>query len=497
MLGFLPKPRSERVIEGAIGPRGGTMPRPQSIADAALWMQIACKKLEMGTDLSAPELRSLVGISDYMSTYSPAGSTSELSNAFWPQMSAVFLDRLGDAKGARARWLDASNRLVWKDYQASRLLDDDNQMTSLDGAAAWHLASVYYQRDFSIGPILLQYTEKLLKGVGEKSKEDVTLRNECLKNAGLIAVNARSIQMLRYARQMGDLASMPPGDVALRDPASVSKARGEFYASLVKLGYDQEATTASMIYSEMDSHAVMTTSFKPADNAARWSALSVATASLPGALILLTLVGAITLFLGMLVDRYALNNITFSWPVTAIVSVLLCAASFALSRSILVSFVTLLCALCLGATTKSERKKLPPDVGIVTGWLVAIMSTLFFLTIFGYLFESGTPGRILLPHILAHTPIVRVPEPSLFIGLSVLIVSVMILVAPMWAAVRRVPTPFAAGLVFRTFGRTLLTMGLAGIVVLVPLCIYGDYQARNTLGELVGNEPYHYVRVFE
>src|SRR5438309_3761572 len=90
MTGFWPRPYQAAEIVNVSGPSKGDMPEPQSIADAALWMQLACDKLDLGQKLTSNELNSLVRLSKIMSTY----SGTERRNAFWPQMSAVFLDQL-------------------------------------------------------------------------------------------------------------------------------------------------------------------------------------------------------------------------------------------------------------------------------------------------------------------------------------------------------------------------------------------------------------------
>jgi hypothetical protein len=82
---------------------------------------------------------------------------------------------------------------------------------------------------------------------------------------------------------------------------------------------------------------------------------------------------------------------------------------------------------------------------------------------------------------------------SLFVGLSAIIFGVLFLMAPMWALVQRLGTPFVLGLALKRFGLVLGFGGLLATATLTPVAWWADLRLAGTLAKIVGNEPVYYL----
>ncbi len=495
MTGFLPRPSLEKMVDDVSGHKTGDMQEPRSVAAAALWMQLGCEKIVSGKNLSKRELTSLVSLAEYMGNW--GANPSQRENAFWPQMAAVFQNQLGDEKGARSSWVQASKCLWWKDYQSTRLLETADEMRGPDGPLAWHLAALYYERQFDVGPAILAYSRKALAGTGMEKPEDVRFRFESLYNAHLMAEGAQSINVLEYAGNLADLSYEPPDEFPITDKANKEKARGRFFQALAAAGHVDESISAKNFLNEIDTRPVLTLAGQPEETAAGWSAFSIFTSNLPGVLLIIAMLGGLMWPVGLVVSRYANDHRNFSWPPALVFGGVLGVGVFSLTFLPLAAMVALLSSLLLVFTPKNERSKFPSDLGPFFSWMVGLLAILFICVVLGFISGLSTQARILLPSILHASPAAVYRKFVLVLGgLAAILFAVLLLLAPMWAFARRIRTPFVLGLALQIFSKVLVIGGLVGVIILGPLCIYADARARGTLFELVGNEPEHYYNIF-
>ena len=499
MTGLVPRPTDAQAIREASSPPAAAMHVPVSTAEAGLWMELGSERMLSGRKLSQEELHSLSGLAQFMERWK---QPDQYNNAFWHQMAAVFLNQLGDKQAARNEWEQASKCNLWRDYQAALLLNDADMMGRTHGSMAWQLAGLYYQRRVAVGEVIEDFARDLLKGVGEVSKDDVDLRYTTLVNAHLITQGAQSVAMLRYAVGISTLSVQPPDEPPISSTDKhwrerLAKARGRFQDALNQLGMRSQADMTRSYFGETEAHTVMTMSFRPAQTAAQISAFSVLTATLPGSLLVVGLIGAVIWPLGLLALRFSNDHTTFSWPPALIFGGVLGISAMWLTFLPLAGVVALLCALFLAFTPKNERSRLPSDLGGVFSWTVGLLSALFAVAIVGFLASLSTPAKVLFPYILQSDPTQVAARLSVLLaGLAMIMFALLLLIAPMWAFAKRVRTPFVLGLAFKTFGMVLLIVGLAGTVVLAPICVYADSTARSTMKQLVGNEPEHYINIF-
>ena len=491
MTGLVPRPAEAKSIRTMSGAGVGPLEAPRSTAEAGLWMQLGCGRLAMGQTLSKVELQSLAGLARYMENWQ---QPSQFDNAFWPQMEAMFLDQLGEKDAAKKAWLEATKCTRWRDFQTARLMVEADDSSA---PLAWHFAGLYYERRSYAGAAILDFAHRLVSGIGEESTNDLSLRYATLVNAHLIAEGAQSVDMFRFATAIANLAIQPPDspDVS-EDLALRGKARGRFYLALNKLGFRDQASSAQADFNLLDAQLAMTAS--STRTAAQISAQSIVTATLPDALLIIALIGAILLPLGSLALNFSLDHKSFEWPPALMFGGVLGVAAIWLSLPVLAGLVVLLCCLFLIFTPKNERSRMPSELGPLFSLTVGVLAVAFIVAVACSLAAASTPARLLLPSILRQNP-ARVGNQYVLLlgGFATLLFCLFLLMAPMWAFMRRIRTPLVFGLALRTFGTVLLAAGLAGTVILGPLCIYEDLKAKKTLSELVSNEPQHYYNIFQ
>lgn len=491
MSGLLPRPQETAVVSEVAG-AAGNLREPHSLADAGLWLQLGCQRLDSTKPLTKEELKTLVRIARAVSVWK-TDSSNEFENAFWPQMAAVFLDQLGDAKGARKEWAIAARRAAWRDYEASKLLLGAQRMDRVHGAMAWHLASMYYLRKDAVGRAVFRYAHKIVDPVGLDSREALGLRMDTLLNGRLIADGARSLEILRYGTKVSELAVVPAGTNPKQ--RKIQELRGKFYKALTEAGMLDEAQIAVDTYNENDSRSVLPQEFDPEANAKRLSGFSIVTATLPGAMIVGALIGGLAWLGGLLVSRWAGDHDAFPWPPTVAFGSALGVGLFSVTLLPLVGLVALLSSLFLLFSPKNERSKYPSELGPLFTWTIGALVVLFLLVTSIFCIELTAPARILMPSLVGEKP-QHLGKPATLFGLAAVIAALLLLLAPMWALAKRIRTPFVLGLVLRTFGKILVTVSLVGVVIGGPLCVYADSRVRSELNELVGNEPLHYYIIF-
>jgi hypothetical protein len=495
MLGLLPRSQAVAPLSAATGHVRGKMERPHSLIEAGLWMQLGCEKLRSSNPPNKHELLSLVALARNTGLWQAPG-VNEKENAFWPEMAAVFLEKLGRREEAKKEWLKASTRSLWRDYQASRLLLTSQEMDRAGGKFAWHLAAAYYKRQSFVPQAIYRYAVTTTIPLGVASKEDLRFRMATLANGQSMAASAQSMDTLRFGVGVANLAIVPKGSSGDMKASEVAKARGHFYENLKKVGFADEANRASSTYNEIDSLPVLTGSFDPDSNAARFAIYSIFTSTFPCAMLLVSIFGGLVWGAGALVLRFAGDHVGFGWPRTIAFGSALGVGVFSVTFLPLVAIISLLSALFLVFTPKQERSRYPADLGPLFSWMMGVLA-LLFLTVLGLFFiQQSQPDRIIMPLITGANPDYLAGRNALM-GLAAIIFAMVLLASPMWAFALRVRTPYMLGLCLRSFGRMLTAMALAGVLIGGPICVYADSRVRDTLEQLVGNEPVHYVIRFE
>lgn len=489
MTGLLPRPEQEQLLQEVPWQRHGDMGSPKTLVSASYWMQLGCERLRSPKPLSKRELKTLIGIAEYCADWKSEYS-NELDNAFWPQMAAVFRSQADDREGAARQWERASKRKKWQDYQPNRLFLLSDRMDAVEGSMSWYLAALYYRRSSATSEAIESYAEHELKGVGFVTRQDVQKRLTTLLNAQLMNDGARSLRTLEHSLEISYLVAEP----AKLAPREMLEARGKFYEAINRAISPETGNEAKRIYNEFDSRPVLTREFDPEGNARRLTALSIVAATGPSALIVCTIVGGLVLLVGVLVSKYAGDHNAFSWPPALAVGSALGVGVFSVTLVPLAGIVALASAMLLVFTPRNERSRVPYEFGPLFSWTLGFLAALFTVVTVAALSLNTTPAEVLVLRAYGVPPQILMGR---LLGLAGIILALLLLAAPMWAFAKRVRTPYVLGITLTHFGKVLLTLSLAGVVVGGPLSVYADARLRDTFRELVGNEPIHYINRFQ
>ncbi len=160
-----------------------------------------------------------------------------------------------------------------------------------------------------------------------------------------------------------------------------------------------------------------------------------------------------------------------------------------LTGSLLAAFALALCGAFLTVAPDRSRKARPEDLGPFFSFLAIVLGLVCSLMFVSYLIGTTPAANAILPKM--GVPADYIDKP-LLAGLSAVSFGLVLLMAPIWAVVHRLGTPYVLALALRRFGKFIAATGLTLSVILGPLSVYADRQLDSTFTELVTNEPVHY-----
>jgi hypothetical protein len=448
-------------------------------------VQIASEKGDSRTPLKPKESESVLKVLN-------AAVRREPDNAYWHQMRAVFLNRQGRVAEARTAWIRATKSSAWNDHQTSRLNQAGTALQAQFGAAmAWQQGFVYYARSDAPVRGIDRFARSLLSRADFDSPRGLSIRYSTILNGNLLRLGSRSIREGRVGADMVDLAAYPPEMTGVRNPKRLYLGRNRLINALKALDRQSDAITAHRAFHETDAWRAMSER-EDAEENVRWlSVQALAVAFVPGLTLLLSVLGVAVWGAGNMVDRITGSQVRLS-PAPA----LMCASALAVLVFLITWFplaaaASALSFLFLTVGPKQGRKVRTQDLGPLFTFTVLMVGLAFSVAAGLYLAGTTTPALGLLPLVSAPTEFYG--SSSIFAGLAVIVFGVLFLVAPLWALVQRLGTPYVLGLALRKMGSILGIGGLFLTVALAPIMIYLDRQLSQTLGQLVGNEPVYYL----
>jgi hypothetical protein len=105
---------SPETISSIAGVKPAELPSPNNALNAAYWLQMASEKTVHGGSLSAKELETLIAIGR-------EGKKIERDNAYWPQMTAVFLNAARKPDEARNEWTIKRSDCCWTESDSQKM----------------------------------------------------------------------------------------------------------------------------------------------------------------------------------------------------------------------------------------------------------------------------------------------------------------------------------------------------------------------------------------
>jgi hypothetical protein len=485
------------------------LPPPTTPAAAAEWLSVGAEKLRRGISLSKGEIRTLLAIDD-------EASQVRGDNAFWAQMKAVLLSKMGRGEEARRAWVEGGNCTSWDDFQTSRLLRDRNDLVERIGwNQGWTYGYVFFARTDAAAAEIQRYAQRLVSNTSIESNSDLLLRYATIRNGSLLRDGSRSIKVGTHGWEMVELASYPKSLSGIHSPKRIWIAETTFTSRLRQLGYADQAKQAYDAFLNNEGWLALTGAATPdassegtpsASNSMwRWFSenenpddnlrdlclVSVVLAGLPGAMAVCSFLSLGCLAVGTVLQR-RLEAIRFfpTWTVSL--------AAFAVGALVLWQTKLWLAAVSVGLAVQflaigpsAPRVRKSDDLGPLFGfaifsiWLIGLCA--FGLYLVATSVSANTIGPLLGPagEYLSSSQI--------FLAVTAIVLSLIFLITPLWAIVRRYGTPDLLALGLRRFGTTGAIGSLAACVILGPFAVFGDKIVSNELLKIVQNEPIYYL----
>lgn len=458
---------------------------PVSLEDAALWMLVGAQKTEAHRT-SNQELQSLLDIAS-------KAEPSDSDNAFWRQMSAVFLNAMGESEAAEAMWRRAATLAKWDDWQTPELRRRAAQLAGESGGSmAWQDAYLYTERSNACAAAIRDYVVASMTNPGGTKWASLQTRYATLVNGELIRDGARSVAIGNIGADIVEISSHSGTLARSQSYRKLFVARFEFKEALRKAGLNEEALNSERVFNDNDGWTALTHQGQSRESRDLVFIGAVVLATLPSALVLSALVGLTTFLMGLTARRIPRFEACLRFPWSMIWAMFFGSIVGLITQFPLAGLAAGLCGIFVSMSPKHERSVRPASMGPLFSIVIVILAIMLVSIVCAFGIGLTTPAVLVLPK--AGIPQEYLAGSSLYIGLGALAFGALLLVAPLWAFAQRVRTSHVLIEGVILFGSGMLAISLVAAVILCPVCVYGDRKLGATVRELFLNEPLHYLR---
>jgi len=459
------------------------LPVPRDTLIASVWMQTGAEILVAGRTISPGDLDRLIEVAE-------ASAKGDPDNAFWPQIDAVFLLKAGKKERAIQQWLRASHATQWNDYQSHRLQRVKEDLQPVDGGPmAWHAAAAYFQRS-TAGTRAFEWMLRSFFKLQLSGPDELQLRIATLRNGRLIREGARSVIVGDYGANMIEVAAQPLQLRPKQTPKEQILARYDFVASVRPFG-ERIVEEVDDAYRTNDAWFALAVPTQAQESAKGYSAAAILLACIPGILLGIAIVGLVLRGIVFLFEEMPKSQALLQPPIAPILGIF---AGIALYMQTGLALAAIAVAMCFGFLAYEParvRKHRPERLGAGFSVAVTSLSVLFAILIGGFWLGMSAPCQEILPNL--PVPVDAFGGNTLLLSLAALVLSLLLLAAPGWAIVERVPTPFATVVTLREFSRRLFWGAIIASVIATPLAVYLDNQVQESMTVLLTNEPARYL----
>jgi hypothetical protein len=450
------------------------LPLPTDSLTRWQWLETAARKRSREGKLSPATRQELIELSR-------EGAKAEPENSYWLQLEAVW-SRDAD------RWVEASRRPRWADPQELAMQRLELELRRPFGPRAWHYGALRASRSDSI---LLQL-EGLSREYSRTRRLDaagITVRRATLRNGDLIRLGARSLPAASTGSKITEIATFPPEVLEFRSPRKLILARIEFVEALQARGGATEAELADRSFSTNDSWMALLESSSVADSTRDTLLRALVASGIPACLLVMLLGWSAGWAGWYALERRQINR--FRPVLLAVVAMAAAFATFLATGQSLASLVVVLCLSLLGWSPKPARSEPVLDFGPFYRFAVFSFALTLNVLIACFLLGISTPGWEL-------ARVLPIPEDyygfsPLFLGLSMLVVGLGLLLAPALAMAYRIRTPLVVFKLLTDLHRTGTIVTLSLFLLAVPLGVLMEQRTREELRRIFQNETLYYL----
>lgn len=465
------------------------LPEPDSLEDTAYWLITACESEISGQPLDHDQILTIV-------EFAQNGAQQDPDNAFWRQIEAVFLLKLGNMDASRKAWEVASSAVRWDDYQTSRLNRILDGLKEESGhTLAWHVVLAENRKTEVHARVLLAYARELLSGLRERN--EFFLRFWTLKNGKLMRDGIKTANGSQYAIEMIDLAAYSPyvEDRGYEDisrhvqPPLVEASRDQFR----RLAADYLPRAAEIIqttYKENEAWVAYVNPDEADTERQRLLVASILVATVPGTLIMIGLVGGVIFLFGVVLSKSKQLQFLLTAPWAQISGVAVAAAVFFTTGLVFPAIWTAIALASFGFRREKNREAVPQGLGGTYALLIGLMSVSFSVIVSALMISTSVPLEYLHDSIRAST-VFDVSAQTLK-SLAAVVLSLVLVSASVWGYVHHYPAERLAGESIKKFGLQVCLGCFALGVVIAPLSIALDHKYGATALKVFQNEPNYY-----
>lgn len=461
------------------------LPAPNDVMLASVWMQTGANRLNRRTPISKENLRSLRAVA-------LGGAKSDVQNGFWLQMAALFSHELGEPGEAMRYWDLASNCLTWNDYQSARFSAVQEKCVAESGIqAAWHPVRLYYTRSDDTAKAIESYASQLIARAGFDDEKSLHIRATILRNGKLLRDGSRSLKVGTYGVNMVEFASYRSRSLIESSPRKLLVSRYSLINQMRAHDLSAEAEVANRAFAENEGWLAMFDQ-EDLDNSVWWdSIVSAVSGSVPSSLFVTGLIGGLMWIVMAVVIKFPALHAMLRPPVAPLLGIALAAIIYWFTSLGLLAITIVLCFAFLAYGPTHERSKPDPEFGLLFSFTIALLATVFTVLITAFIAGLTTPAVEVFHAINIDAD--YFDGSFLFLGLGLIVISLLALLAPFWAIVRKVGTPYVAIIALRQFSAWVCLLGFILSVITIPIAVTWNKQTEPKLTKIMQNEPSYYV----
>lgn len=481
----------ETIEQQALVHQSDNLPAPNGDVELAFWCQIAGEQVVKGPGLSVEEQRSLKTLLD--STIG-IGTQRRRDNAYWYQMASVVARQVGDGPGAVRYWMQGGKCSGWNDLQSERLQRASELVTNYLGMTpAWTYAWLRYDRSETYSELITSHSRWLLDYAETHPDQELNIRMANLENGSLVRSQAHSIKMVLCGANLVEEACHSADIRRMTKVASVKKlftAQIDFLALLRKNGRSQDASQADLAFQNNDAWMALTPE-SPAETNTNWLATEGAfLAALPAGLLMGAIAGMMWWGLGRWLMRVDVGRVSYRKFVEPALAGGLIVLTYLLTRVAFLAFSIGACSLFLLYTPSNLRRARLSTLGPMFDALLIFVVVLFVASCLTLGLAFHPAHELVLAD--SNKGLYELTRPQAAMSYFTLTLCLVMLMSPIWAHIKRLPSLWVFALTNRALGKALFFTNLIALAICVPAYILVNARLSKDLREIMLNEPLHY-----
>lgn len=462
---------------------------PKSTLEASLWADAGAHQMRFAHKGTNDKLHNLLKALQI-------GEKLEPSNAFWTQMSAVVYNALGERNKAVEAWLGASRKPKWNDHQADRMLKVVSEIEAATGhRASWPLFALSAFKDDNAAQLILRFAFTVISQTGLEFKSHLNLRYATFVNGCLIRDYGSSVPIYTVGIDIMEMASYPPNMETYPSNRALVLARINLVNNLRKVGLGDQAEYIYKQYQENDARNYYIGSVDPIAAMHKNAALSLLIATIPSSLLGVSLAALFLWLIGGLMLKYPALQKVLMLPYAPIIGATLAILIYAYLKLGLLALSTVATFAFATFAPSQERTRANDDLGPFFRFSI-IMIGLLLTAILGTFLISLTEAAQISNYVLL------VPEEFsagsvAMIVLALACLGLLVLIAPAWAIVRKLKTPWVFAVGLRDLGKGLFLGAALLSIVACPIAVNLDQSLYAKGKALLEKEPLYYMSTNE